>query len=96
MAYAFCKYIALNSSTLKCIVSTHFRSLTSLEKDYPKLFKNLSTIAIPLDDYRFKFPYNIRNQPSFQCIALELLRKTNFPQTLIEDAIKCKKSLTCD
>ena len=66
MAYAFCKYVALKSSSLKCIVSTHFRSLTSLENDFPKLFKNLSTIAIPLDDYKFKFPYNIRNKPSFQ------------------------------
>ena len=78
---------------IRLLLTTHYFEVTTLEGKYPKEFKNLSMEAIPLSDNKFKFPYLIKENPSYQCIALELLEINDFPETIISRAIEIKNKL---
>ena len=83
-------------SGIRVITTTHFFQLTGLEKEHPQLFQNISMEAIPRKEDTndtFKFPYRIRKGPSYQCIALELLKQSDIPQELVSCAIKWKNKI---
>jgi DNA mismatch repair protein MutS len=78
---------------IRLLLTTHYFEVTTLENKYPKEFKNLSMEAIPLPNNKFKFPYLIQQNPSYQCIALELLEVNDFPEIVISRAIEIKNKL---
>jgi hypothetical protein len=78
---------------IRLLLTTHYFEVTELEKLYKSDFKNLSMEAIPLPENKFKFPYLIKQKPSFQCIALELLETNDFPEIIISRAIEIKNKL---
>jgi hypothetical protein len=81
---------------IRVITTTHFFQLTQLEKEHPTLFQNISMEANACEEGNenvFTFPYRIRKGPSFQCIALELLKQSEIPQDLISCAIKWKNKI---
>jgi DNA mismatch repair ATPase MutS len=78
---------------IRLLLTTHYFEVTELERKFPIEFKNLSMEAIRLSDNKFKFPYLIKANPSFQCIALELLENNDFPETIISRAIEIKNKL---
>ena len=87
-ATAYVKMLAgLNS---KVCVTTHYHSLSILEKEDPGRFRNVSMSAIPADrnskGIPYTFPYKLLRGPEFQCIALELLPYDE----LVQSAIKYK------
>lgn len=90
-AMAFIKQVA-EIPGVRCITTTHFFPITSLAKECPGQFVNLSFEA-QLARPDIKFSYRLRPGPSFQCIALDLLRQKGFPQPFILDAIKFKNKI---
>lgn len=80
---------------IRVIVTTHFFQLTQLATDEPHLFQNISMEALPNPGRGggFIFPYRIRKGSSYQCIALELLEKSEIPSELISRAIKWKNKI---
>lgn len=107
-AFAFVKYIAESSDTLRCIVATHHAHITTLEKDDPSRFRNISmeafvelatatettaTETTESNPYHIEFPYRIKKGSSSQSIALEMIANRAFPLPFIQDAIKIKNKL---
>ena len=90
-AYAVVEYIG-SLSNASIILTTHFHKLTTLEALYPSKFVNLSVVAHPREN-GFYFPYKIQRGHSFQCIAIELLSSKQFPEKVIESAIKMKNKI---
>lgn len=96
-AMAFIKQIA-EIPGVRSITTTHFFPITSLAKEFPQHFVNISfearviraTHATAPD---IRFSYRLRAGSSFQCIALDLLRQKGFPQPFILDAIKFKNKI---
>eukprot|EP00960_Hanusia_phi_P061481 764855-Hanusia_phi.AAC.2 len=93
-AYAVCQYLGNKYENCKLIITTHYHNMINLAKDYPNSFVNLSVEAIPMPNRKFKFPYKIHNDYSFQCIAIELLEDRTFPREVIETAIKIKNKMS--
>lgn len=92
-AYAVSEYLSkLEGITL--IITTHFHKLVILEELYPDKFINLSVDAIKKEK-GFHFPYKIQRGFSYQCIAIELLNTKEFPQIVIDNAIKMKNKICC-
>lgn len=89
-AYAVCEYIALRYPHARLIITTHFHNMVGLQVEYPGLFRNVSMEAVENEDGSFTFPYRIKSNHSFQCIAIELLGNKMFPAELIQSAIKQK------
>jgi DNA mismatch repair ATPase MutS len=54
---------------------------------------NLSVEAIPMANYQFVFPYQIKKGYSYQCIAIELLSSKDFPEDVIKSAINMKNKI---
>lgn len=76
------------------ITTTHFFPITKLEQTFPAIFANISFDAQTSEkNKKVIFSYKIRKGPSFQCIALELLRQKQFPKAFILDAIKFKNKI---
>lgn len=92
--YAVCEYIGRNYKNTKLIITTHYHSMIDIEKNNKDIFKNISMEAIEIDKTHFHFPYQIKNNFSFQCIAIELLGREKFPNQLIDTAIKIKNKLS--
>ena len=76
----------------RAIATTHYFSITELASQRSAHFQNVSMEAIPMAN-GFSFPYKIRNGPSFQCIALELLQDSNLPERVITRAMEWKNKL---
>lgn len=79
--------------SVKMFMTTHYHQVTKLEKLYPEAWMNISMEAIAQDDGSFIFPYRIRKGPSFQCIALEILKDRALPEEIIENAIEMKNKI---
>lgn len=90
-AYAVAENIG-TIPNINIIITTHFFKLTNLEKNYPNNFINLCVEAIK-DNDNFTFPYKIKKGSSTQCIAIELLKNKNFPQSVIDSAKNIKKKI---
>lgn len=90
-AYAVAENIG-TIPNINIIITTHFFKLTNLEKNYPNNFINLCVEAIENND-NFIFPYKIKRGSSTQCIAIELLKNKNFPQSVINSAKNIKKKI---
>jgi MutS domain V len=85
-------------SGIRTITTTHHHEVTTLEKEFPAHFANLSMSATTVSEsdgsyIKFIFPYTIRAGSSKQCIALELLRDHQLPHEVIQCAIKHKNKL---
>jgi hypothetical protein len=94
-AYAVSEYLS-KLPGISMIITTHFHKLVILEDLYPQKFINLSVDAISSDKKTFFFPYKIQRGHSFQCIAIELLDSKEFPQEVINNAIKMKNKICCE
>jgi hypothetical protein len=94
-AYAVSEYLS-KLEGINMIITTHFHKLVILEDLHPDKFINLSVDAIPNDDKGFYFPYKIHKGYSFQCIAIELLNSKDFPDEVINNAIKMKNKICCE
>ena len=92
--YAVCEYLAKNYKKAKIIITTHYHTMIELEKNNKDIFMNLSMEAIEKENYKFHFPYRIKNKFSNQCIAIELLGREKFPKELIDNAIKIKNKIS--
>lgn len=90
-AYAVAENIG-TIPNINIIITTHFFKLTNLEKNYPNNFINLCVEAIENND-NFIFPYKIKRGSSTQCIAIELLKNKNFPESVINSAKNIKKKI---
>lgn len=78
---------------IKLFMTTHYHQVTQLEKMYPDAWMNVSMEAIAQPDGGFVFPYKIRKGPSFQCIALEILKDRALPEEIIDNAIEMKNKI---
>lgn len=79
---------------IRTVTTTHYFAITNLARSKPSLFQNISMEAVATSNSSFHFPYRIRNGPSFQCIALELMEKhTDLPTSFLESATKWKNKL---
>ena len=92
-AFAVLEYLG-NLPGINIIVTTHYHKLIDLEKLYPNNFINLSVDAFKnKDNITFTFPYKIKRGFSKQCIAIELLEKQKFPESIIKSAIEIKNKI---
>ena len=86
---------------VRVLATTHYHDMVALEESAPDLYRNVSMEAIAPDAPEgpdgswsvFKFPYTLRRGPSFQCIALELLRERELPEDVFRSAIEFKKQI---
>lgn len=76
----------------RVIATTHYFAITKLAKTAPEYFQNVSMEAV-MKAGGFHFPYKLRNGPSYQCIALELLEDSNLPAAVISRAMEWKNKL---
>ena len=90
-AYAVLKYLG-ELPNIRTIVTSHYHRLTELSSSQ---WTNISMDAIydkTSDSYQF--PYRIRSGPSFQSIAIELLKGTDkLPSSVVQNAIKFKSAI---
>ena len=90
-AYAVLKYLG-ELPNIRTIVTSHYHRLTELSSNQ---WTNISMDAIydkTSDSYQF--PYRIRSGPSFQSIAIELLKGTDkLPASIVQNAIKFKSAI---
>lgn len=91
---------------IRLMVTTHYHELINLDKY--KEFRNISVEAIENvgagagtadaeaiagGKAAYTFPYKIKMGPSYQCIALELLKENELPDAVIARAIEMKNKL---
>ncbi len=90
-AYAVLEYLG-NLTNIRTIVTSHYHRLTKLPSDK---WTNLSMDAVYNEETGvYTFPYKIRNGPSFQSIAIELLKGTDrLPASVVQNAIKFKSNI---
>lgn len=90
-AYAVLQHLG-NLSNIRTIVTSHYHRITSLPTD---MWVNLSMDAnYNKSTGTYVFPYRIRNGPSFQSIAIELLKETDMlPPSVVQNAIKFKSDI---
>lgn len=88
-AMALIHYLA-KQPHVRLMATTHYHLLAELEPREPTLFRNISMEA---SVQPIAFSYRIRAGPSFQSIAIEMLEKDAFPDTLLADAIEIKNKL---
>lgn len=77
---------------IRVFVTTHYHNMTSLEEEFGDTFLNISMEAKNSKGV-FKFPYRIRRGPSYQCIAIDLLKEKGFDTVLIDTAIEMKNKI---
>lgn len=90
-AYAIAKKIGKCATNLT-LISTHYLYLTKLVKEIDS-FANYK-MDVNVTDDSITFPYKLKKGICKQFIALELLKKNGFDDSLIEDAINIKEKLT--
>lgn len=89
--YAVAKNIA-STGTCICAISTHFTYLSKLAKK-TGLYSNWQ-MPVAMAQDRFEYPYKLRKGVCRQYIALELLKRTQFGDAIVKDAIEIKKQMT--
>lgn len=90
-AYAVLQHLG-SMPNIRTIVTSHYHRLTELPAP---TWRNISMDAIKTSSGSYMFPYKIRPGPSFQSIALELLRGTDkLPASVVQNAIKLKSSIS--
>lgn len=90
-AYAVLQHLG-SMPNIRTIVTSHYHRLTDLPTS---TWRNISMDAIKTPSGSYMFPYKIRPGPSFQSIALELLRGTDkLPASVVQNAIKLKSSIS--
>jgi hypothetical protein len=89
-AYAVARRIAANPGAL-AIISTHYTYLCKLERDTGGAFKNFR-MPVPTSKSALS-PYKLMRGVSRQYVALELLRRSGFDDSIVSDAIAVKRSL---
>ena len=91
-AYAIAHKLGQNDQIIN-IISTHYTYLSKLERR-AGLFTNFK-MNVTLDDKNniVRYPYKLYRGVSKQYIALELLRKNGFDDSIIEEALTIKESL---
>jgi len=90
-AYAVAKKMS-SFDTAMLMFTTHFLYLTKLSKATDK-FVNYRMNVDTSDT--IKFPYILEKGVSRQYVALELLKRTGFDETILDEAIKIKSHLMC-
>jgi hypothetical protein len=80
-----------NLTGIRLIVTTHYHDLMKLDEN--NNFMNISMEAIENQDGSYRFPYTIKKGASYQCIALELLKDNQLPQSVVTRAIEVKNKL---
>lgn len=91
-AYAIAKHMSLYSNA-NVVITTHYLYLTKLSKEFPGHFSSWK-MNVDIDDKNnITYPYKLKKGISRQYIALELLRKNGFEETIINDAITIKQRL---
>lgn len=79
---------------IRLFMTTHYHEVTRLEDMHPQTWKNISMEAKSDGDAcSYRFPYKIRCGPSFQCIALEILKDRELPDEIIKTAIEMKNKI---
>jgi len=91
VAYAFAVYLS-KMRNIRFIITTHFHKLINLENEYKDKFVNLSVKAFKEDD-KYKFDYKINRGGSRQTIAIELLKKHELNDEIINSAIEIKNKI---
>lgn len=86
-SYAVCNYIGKFKKSLS-IITTHFNELTNLEQTEPNNFFNMKFTVDRDMNNNFMRSYLISPGISDQNIAIELLQKKGYNNTIIENAIK--------
>jgi DNA mismatch repair protein MutS len=89
-AYGIAKCIA-NYPSCICIIATHYKKLTDLEKDTSGYYKNYKVYVDIDSDGVITYPYKVLPGISDQTIALLLLEKQGFDREILDaayDAIK--------
>jgi DNA mismatch repair protein MutS len=91
VAYSIAKYMG-ELTGIRIIITTHFHKLIELGDIYPDKFLNLSVNAFKEGD-KYAFDYKIRNGGSRQSIAIELLKKQELNDIIINSAIEMKNKI---
>jgi len=91
-AYAIAKRISDYSSCL-LIFTTHYVYLTKLAKTTQR-FVNMR-MNVRMDGENIVFPYRLERGVSKQYIALELLKKNGFEESIVDEALAIKRKLCC-
>lgn len=89
-AYAVLEHLG-SLSNIRTVVTSHYHRLTTLPEDR---WRNVSMDATKTPSGTYVFPYRLQPGPSFQSIAIELLRGTDMlPEAVVQKALKFKSSL---
>lgn len=91
-AMAVAKYLG-NTPGVKVFMTTHYHQVTQLAKHHGDRWMNVSMEAHRSVSGKYQFPYKLRHGPSYQCIALELLKERSLPDAIIDSAIELKNKL---
>ena len=94
-AYAILKSLSKYKNNIT-VITTHYESLTKLEKNTKKRFINYKFEINRDNNGDIIYDYKIKRGSSNQTIALELLKKNNFDSDIINEAIKFSKIITND
>lgn len=92
MLKAFMHYLSSYTNT-QMVLTTHYFTLQELEELLPNYFKNICMEAILQKDASYHFSYQIKKGYSKQSIGIELLKINDFPEALIETALKMKNKI---
>ena len=92
---AFMKGLArMGDDHVRVVATTHYAAITSLAVEEANEFINVSMEAVLCEGEKIAFPYRLRNGPSFQSIALELMQERGaFPGGFVDDALKIKEKI---
>ena len=90
--YAVAKNIAATGVCV-CAISTHFTYLCKLAKR-TGLFQNWQMpVAVHAGTSDFEYPYKLCRGICTQYIAIELLRRTQFDECIVQDALRVKHAM---
>jgi DNA mismatch repair ATPase MutS len=90
-AFAVCKKMAQYTNNI-LIFTTHYNYLTKLVKEKETRFANYRMETI-VDGENIMFTYRFQKGVNKHLLALELLRKNGFENSIIDEAIAIKNSL---
>lgn len=75
------------------LITTHYSKLSKLEKTTNHKFKNYKFEISRNDNQEIQYNYKLQPGISNQNIALELLKKNDFDESIINDALEFEKSM---
>lgn len=93
-AYAIAKKLSEFQNAM-CIISTHYVYLTRLASQCKERFSRYRmNVNLDTEGNVVSYPYKLVKGVSRQYVALELLKKNGFDQSIIDEAIRVKERLT--